>query len=163
METSLVVANSGTELVAVQDMLQLVTFILGDEEYCVDVLKVREIIRIPDITRVPNTQFYVEGVINLRGKVIPVIALRKRFGLEEQQHDARTRIIVMELDGELIGFLVDAVSEVIRVLPDDIQPPPAVAVSDDQQECMAGVIHRDERLIIVLDLEKIATPDAFVA
>jgi len=163
METSLVVTTGGKELVASQDMLQLVTFTLGDEEYCVDVLMVREIIRIPDITRVPNTQFYVEGVINLRGKVIPVIALRKRFGLDEMEYDGRTRIIVMEIDGDLIGFLVDAVSEVIRVFPDEIQPPPAVAASGDQQECMSGVIQRDERLIIVLDLGKIATPDAFVA
>lgn len=163
METSLVVASGGREVVSAEEMLQLVTFTLGDEEYCVNVLLVREIIRIPDITRVPNTQFYVEGVINLRGKVIPVINLRKRFGLDEMEYDGRTRIIVMELEGDLIGFLVDAVSEVIRVLPDEIQPPPSVAVSGEQQECMAGVIQRDERLIILLDLEKIATPDAFVA
>lgn len=163
METALVVSSGKNETVAAQEMLQLVTFTLGDEEYCVDVLKVREIIRIPGVTRVPNTQFYVEGVINLRGKVIPVLTLRRRFGLEDQPHDGRSRIIVMELDGELVGFLVDAVSEVIRVFPDEIQPPPSVAASGDQQECMAGVIQRDERLIIVLDLEKIATPDAFVA
>lgn len=162
MESALVVAQ-GHAVAQMQAMLQLVTFVLGDEEYCVDVLKVREIIRLPEVTRVPNTQHYVEGVINLRGKVIPVMSMRRRFGLGEQEYDSRTRIMVMELDGELMGFLVDAVSEVIRVMPDEIKPPPSIVSSGVDQECMAGVINQEERLLILLELGKIATPDAFVA
>lgn len=152
METALVLrANE-----VVQEMLQLVTFLLGEEEYGVDVLKVREIIRVPEITRVPNTPHYVDGVINLRGKVIPVMSMRKRFGLDLQDFDTRTRVIVMEFADELMGFLVDAVSEVIRISPDEIQPPPAAVSSGVDQACMAGVINQADRLIILLELGQIA-------
>jgi len=152
MESALVVkANE-----IIPEMIQLVTFMLGEEEYGVNVLSVREIIRLPEITRVPNTPHYVEGVINLRGKVIPVMSMRKRFGLDMQDFDSRTRVIVMEFADELMGFLVDAVSEVIRISPDEIQPPPAAVSSGLDQECMAGVINQSERLIILLELEKIS-------
>src|SRR3954462_13202452 len=97
------------------ELIQLVTFNLDQEEYGVDVLKVREIIRMPVVTRVPNTPHYVEGVINLRGKVIPIISMRKKFGLLVVENDKQTRIMVMDVDGELMGFIVDAVSEVIRI------------------------------------------------
>lgn len=140
----------------VPEMIQLVTFMLGEEEYGVNVLQVREIIRVPDITRVPNTSHYVEGVINLRGKVIPVMSMRKRFGLGLEEFDSRTRVIVMEFADELMGFLVDAVSEVIRISPGEIQPPPAAVTSGIDQECMGGVINLADRLIIVLELDKIA-------
>jgi purine-binding chemotaxis protein CheW len=152
MESALVVKTNEI----VPEMIQLVTFLLGEEEYGVNVLNVREIIRLPEITRVPNTPHYVEGVINLRGKVIPVMSMRKRFGLELQDFDSRTRVIVMEFADELMGFLVDAVSEVIRISPDEIQPPPAAVSSGVDQDCMAGVINQAERLIILLELEKIS-------
>jgi purine-binding chemotaxis protein CheW len=152
MESALVVKTNEI----VPEMIQLVTFLLGEEEYGVNVLNVREIIRLPEITRVPNTPHYVEGVINLRGKVIPVMSMRKRFGLDLQEFDNRTRVIVMEFTDELMGFLVDAVSEVIRISPDEIQPPPAAVSSGVDQACMAGVINQAERLIILLELEKIS-------
>ena len=104
------------------ELIQLVSFNLDQEEYGVDVLKVREIIRMPTVTRVPNTPHYVEGVINLRGKVIPIISMRKKFGLLEVENDKQTRIMVMDVDGELMGFIVDAVSEVIRISGSEIQP-----------------------------------------
>lgn len=136
------------------ELIQLVSFNLDEEEYGVDVLKVREIIRMPSITRVPNTPHYVEGVINLRGKVIPIISMRKKFGLMEAEHDKRTRIMVMDVDGELMGFIVDAVSEVIRISANEIQPPPAVVTTGIDQECLSGVINQAERLLVLLDLEK---------
>jgi purine-binding chemotaxis protein CheW len=139
------------------DLIQLVSFTLGDEEFGVHVLKVREIIRMPEVTRVPNTPSYVEGVINLRGKVIPVMSMRKRFGLEELASDNRTRIMVMDVDGELMGFIVDAVSEVIRISQEEIQPPPAVVSSGVDHECLSGVISQSERLLVLLDLEKISS------
>jgi len=92
------------------ELIQLVSFNLDQEEYGVDVLKVREIIRMPIVTRVPNTPNYVEGVINLRGKVVPIICMRKKFGLSEAENDKQTRIMVMDMEGELMGFIVDAVS-----------------------------------------------------
>ncbi|OGT99953.1 MAG: chemotaxis protein CheW [Geobacteraceae bacterium GWC2_48_7] len=136
------------------DLIQLVSFNLDQEEYGVDVLKVREIIRMPVVTRVPNTPHYVEGVINLRGKVIPIISMRKRFGLMEVDSDKQTRIMVMDVEGELMGFIVDAVSEVIRISGSEIQPSPAVVASGLDQECIAGVINQAERLLVLLDLEK---------
>lgn len=141
------------------ELIQLVSFKLEEEEYGVNVLKVREIIRMPAITRVPNTPHYIEGVINLRGKVIPIISMRKRFGLPEGDVSSQTRIMVMDMDGELMGFVVDAVSEVIRISESEIQPPPAVVNSAVEQECLSGVINQTERLLFFLDLEKLITQD----
>lgn len=140
-------------------LLQLVSFNLDHEEYGINVLKVREIIRMLNVTRVPNTPYYVEGVINLRGKVIPIISLRKKFNLTEADHDKRTRIMVMEVGGELMGFIVDEVSEVLRISEKEIQPPPPVVASNIDQECMAGVINQAERLLVLLNLEKMFSLD----
>lgn len=141
------------------ELIQLVSFKLDEEEYGVDVLKVREIIRLPGITRVPNTPNYVEGVINLRGKVIPIMSIRRRFGLGEVENDKSTRIMVMDVDGELMGFIVDSVSEVIRISEQEIQPPPPVATSGIDQECMSGVVNQPDRLLVLLDLEKISSKE----
>jgi len=141
------------------DLIQLVSFNLEKEEYGINVLAVREIIRMIGITRVPNTPNYVEGVINLRGKVVPIISLRRKFDLAEAEYDKRTRIMVMEVLGEMMGFIVDEVSEVIRISEKDIQPPPAVVASGIEQECMAGVINQAERLLVLLDLERMFTAD----
>ena len=95
--------NGGNELI------QLVSFNLDQEEYGVEVLKVREIIRMNTITHMPNTPHYVEGIINLRGKVIPIISMRKKFGLNLTDNNSHTRIMIMDIGGELMGFIVDAV------------------------------------------------------
>ncbi len=155
MEAALAVAKEevGGELI------QLVSFSLDDEEFGVEVLKVREIIRVPCVTRVPNTPPYVEGVINLRGKVIPIMSIRKRFGIRAAENDKRTRIIVMDVDDELMGFIVDSVSEVIRVSEKEIQPPPTAVTSGIDHECMSGVINQAERLLVLLELEKISSQD----
>jgi purine-binding chemotaxis protein CheW len=137
------------------ELIQLVSFNLDQEEYGVYVLKVREIIRMSNVTRVPNTPYYVEGVINLRGKVIPIISLRKKFSLPEVENDKQTRIIVMDVDGELMGFIVDAVSEVIRISSGEIQPPPAVVNGGMEQEYLSGVINRADRLLVLLELERV--------
>lgn len=141
------------------ELIQLVSFMLGEEEFGVDVLKVREIIRMPEITRVPNTPHYVEGVINLRGKVIPVMSMRNRFGLEQRECDKQTRIMVMEVDSELMGFIVDSVSEVIRISEQEIQPPPAVVATGVDHECLSGIISQRERLLVLLDLEKVSSKE----
>lgn len=141
------------------ELIQLVSFNLDKEEYGVDVLKVREIIRMPIVTRVPNTPHYVEGVINLRGKVIPIISMRKKFGLMEAENDKQTRIMVMDVEGELMGFIVDAVSEVIRISGSEIQPSPTVVSGGIDQECIAGVINQAERLLVLLKLEMMFSGD----
>ena len=156
MNNALVPVNAGESR---SELIQLVSFNLDQEEYGVDVLKVREIIRMPTVTRVPNTPHYVDGVINLRGKVIPIISMRKKFGLMEAENDKQTRIMVMDVDGELMGFIVDAVSEVIRISGSEIQPSPAVVASAIDQECIAGVINQAERLLVLLDLEKMFSLD----
>jgi purine-binding chemotaxis protein CheW len=140
---------------SIEERMQLVSFILDKEEYGVEVLKVREIIRMPNITRVPNTPHYVEGVINLRGKVIPIISLRKRFCLDVSENDNRTRIMVMDMTNELTGFIVDSVAEVIRITSGEIQPAPPVAAGSVDQEYLSGVINREDRLLVLLDLERL--------
>ncbi len=136
------------------NLLQLVSFNIGDEEFAVDILRVQEIIRIVEITKVPKSPPFVEGVINLRGKVIPIIDLRKRFNLEERKTTKETRIIVVDIDGKVIGLIVDSVSEVLRLPSDTIEPPPPI-VAGIESEYIKGVGKLDDRLLILLDLNKI--------
>ncbi len=137
-------------------LIQLVTFKIAEEEFGVDILKVQEIIRMMPITKVPNAPAFVEGVINLRGKVIPVIDMRKRFGMQAAPHDSQTRIKVMDLAGQIVGFVVDAVCEVLRIKESTVEPPPAV-VAGIGSEYMRGVGKLEDRLLILLDLDKLLT------
>ena len=134
------------------ELLQLVTFNIAEEEFGVDILSVQEIIRLMQITTVPRAPACIEGVINLRGKVIPVIDLRKRFNLSAIERDSRTRIIVMEFGAKIVGFLVDAVSEVLRIPASTVEQAPAV-VSGVGSEYIKGVGKLDDRLLILLDLD----------
>jgi purine-binding chemotaxis protein CheW len=136
------------------ELMQLVTFSIGEEEFGVDILKVQEIIRMMEITKVPRAPDFVEGVINLRGKVIPIIDLRKRFGLVSKGHDKDTRIIVIEISNMIVGFVVDSVSEVLRIPSSTVEPPPPV-VSGSQSEYISGVGKLEDRLLILLDLDKL--------
>ena len=137
------------------ELLQLVSFHLGAEEYGIEILSVQEIIRMMDLTRVPNSPGFVEGVINLRGKVIPVIGMRKRFGLAAMEHTAQTRIIVVEVDGTVVGFVVDSVNEVLRIPADTVEPPPRLAKVD--REMVKGVGKLENRLLLLLDVQKLLT------
>lgn len=137
-----------------EELLQLVTFSIGEEEFGVEILKVQEIIRMLEITRVPKAPDFVEGVINLRGKVIPVIDLRLRFGLQAKDHDKKTRIIVIEINHMIVGFVVDSVSEVLRIPAGTIEPPPPV-ISGLDSEYISGVGKLDDRLLIMLDLNRL--------
>jgi purine-binding chemotaxis protein CheW len=145
------IKNSSKE--ASHELTQLVSFHLDNEEYGVEVLKVREIIRMVNITHMPNTPQYVEGIINLRGKVIPIISMRKRFGLMDMESNNQTRVIIMDVGGELLGFTVDSVSEVIRVSASEIQPAPSVASGGIGQEYIEGVINHADRLLVLLNLD----------
>jgi purine-binding chemotaxis protein CheW len=136
-----------------RELLQLVSFHIGGEEFGLDILRVQEIIRVQQLTRVPNSPDFVDGVINLRGKVIPVVALRKRFGLEELAHDKQTRIVVIEVKGTVLGFIVDSVSEVLRIPADTVEPPPRLGKVE--REYVSGVGKLDNRLLILLDVDRL--------
>lgn len=138
------------------DILQLVTFLIGNEEFGVDILFVQEINRMLPITRVPNAPDFVEGVVNLRGRVIPVIDLRSKLGLKRKEHDKNTRIIVIEVHSNTIGFIVDAVSEVIRI-PASITEAPPEMVMGVNAEFIKAVGKLEERLLILIDLDKIVS------
>ena len=136
-----------------RDLFQLVTFHVGGEEFGLDILRVQEIIRIQAFTRVPNSPAFVDGVINLRGKVIPVIALRKRLGLQGLAHDKQTRIVVTEIKGTVLGLIVDSVSSVLRIPADTVEPPPRLG--SVEREYVSGVGKLDDRLIILLDVDRL--------
>jgi len=140
-------------------ILQLVTFKLENEEFGVDILKVQEINKMMNITKIPNAPSFIEGVINLRGKIIPIIDLRKRLGFHNRVYDKSTRIIVVELDGLVLGFIVDSVSEVLRIPGNTIEPPPSI-VSGIESDYIEGVGKLNDRLLILLELKKIfASPE----
>ena len=134
--------------------LQLVSFNVGSEEFGVDILQVHEINRMIEITRVPKAPKFVEGVINLRGKIIPIIDLRKRFGMEEKEKDKDTRIVVVEINEQTIGFVVDSVSEVIRMPLANIEDAPELVTGIDA-DYIQGVGKLEKTLLILLDLEKV--------
>ncbi len=140
-------------------ILQLVTFKLENEEFGVDILKVQEINKMMNITKIPNAPTFIEGVINLRGKIIPIIDLRKRLGFLNRVYDKSTRIIVVELDGLVLGFIVDSVSEVLRIPGNTIEPPPSI-VAGIESDYIEGVGKLNDRLLILLELKKIfASPE----
>ena len=133
---------------------QLVSFHLADESYGIEITKVREIILMGEITRIPHTPDYVKGLINLRSTVIPVIDLRIRFALPEAELTGESRIMVINVRGKTIGIIVDAVSEVLRITNDQIaSPPPTVAGLG--REYLTGLVKLEERLLILLDIDKI--------
>lgn len=142
------------------ELLQLVSFMVGDEEFAIPILSVQEINRMMQITRVPQSPPFVEGVINLRGKIIPVMDLRKRFGLSALENSSDSRIIVVEVEvpgtaqTRVIGFTVDRVNEVLRISESIVEPPPSMVAGADS-DYVQGVGKLDDRLLILLSLSKL--------
>lgn len=134
--------------------IQVVGFRIGNETFGVRISLVREIVRLPEITAVPNAPDYIEGVINLRGKIIPVMDLRKKFGQTDIQRDKKNRILVVELDGKLVGLIVNAASEVLKIPPSEIEPP-ATMLREGETSFVTGVGKLHGRLVILLDLQKL--------
>ena len=134
---------------------QLVTFLLGEDEFGTDIMDVKEIIRVPDITKVPNSPSYVEGACNLRGNVLPIIDGRTRFNLERKTNDENSRVLVIDVDGRATGVIVDKVSEVMRVFTDRIEETPQIVKNVDS-DYLNGVVKLDNgnRLIMLLDVVK---------
>lgn len=149
---------------------QVVVFKLGDrDEYCIDISKVREIVRVQDITSLPGAGKYMEGIVNLRGQIVPVINIQRKFaspvadaaGKGEgvtARDDVQRRMIVVTMEEKHIGILVSAVSEILRVDEDNIEDAPAIVKSSSANDFISGVAKVGERLIVILDLEKIFSP-----
>lgn len=137
--------------------LQLVTFEVAGEEYAVDILTVQEINRMMPLTRVPQSPPQVEGVINLRGRIIPVLDLRTRFGIAKGDQTEHSRIIVVQIHGRVLGFIVDRVHEVLRIPSSIVEPAPEMICSIDS-EFVQGVGKLEDRLLILLDLAKLFDP-----
>lgn len=135
--------------------LHLVTFSLLGEVFGLPILDVREIIRMTEITPVPQAPDFVKGVINLRGQILPVVDLRKRFGIDPKDNDEHTRIVVVELTNSAVGLIVDSVSEVLRIPADVVAPPPSLVAGSIGAEYIKGIGHYDERMIILIELRKV--------
>ena len=140
---------------------QLVSFRIGEEEFGVDILMVQEIIRLPNITPIPNAPGFILGMINLRGKIIPVIDLRQRLRIQggsRSESDRRSRILIVEMFTHVTGFIVDSVSEVMKVADAEIEPTPHLVASSINAEYIQGVIKLPNRLIMLLDFSRILNP-----
>jgi purine-binding chemotaxis protein CheW len=134
--------------------LQLVGFRVGKETYAVPIRSVHEIVRVPEITAVPDAPEHVEGVINLRGKIIPVIDLRKRLGEAKTAPSRQNRVLVIEHQGRLAGLIVDAASEVLKLSSEQVEPPPSV-FQEGTLQCVTGVGKYQGRLIVLLDIARL--------
>ena len=141
---------------------QLVVFVLAKEEFACNIEDVREVLKMIRVTPLPRSLDFVEGVINLRGEVIPVIDLRKRFGLPAVDRTEESRIIIVEVEERMVGLTVDSVSEVIRLSNKQIQEAPN-QVAGEQTNLIMGVGKIDDRMLIILNLERILTSEEQIA
>lgn len=146
-------AATMVEPAAREAWIKVVTFFLGQEEYALPVTLVREINRVGEITRVPNSPQYIRGIDNLRGKVIPIIELKQKLGLGPTELRRTSRTVVVESGPRLLGLLVDRVNQVISLAVDQIQDPPQEAVRD--RNCIMGVVNFQDRMLLLLDLNKV--------
>lgn len=151
-------ARTKVEQNASDELNQLVVFKLGKEEFGVFINQVQEIVRFLPITPLPRVAAFVEGIVNLRGNIVPLIALRKKFNMEVGEQTKDTRIIVVNVEGTMIGMIVDSVSEVLRIAKNSIEPPPPL-VSNVDSEFIQGVLNINKRLIILLELKRIITKE----
>jgi purine-binding chemotaxis protein CheW len=153
-----------TTLDTVTDEVQLVCFRLNQEEYAFNIMQVQEIIRLRDVTSVPNTKEYVEGIINLRGAIVPIVDMRRRFGLNQEDRTEQNRIVISHINGMIIGFIVDAVSEVLRISRRSVEPPPE-AISGVQSQFIDGVgkLNEGQRMLIMVNLDSLMSDYARAA
>jgi len=137
---------------------EFLTFSVGSEEFCIDILKVREIRGYSGVTKLPNSPADVPGVINLRGVIVPLVDLRVRFGLESPVYDGTTIVIVLSIDARVIGIVVDGVSEVVAFGDEEIKPPPGIKFVSESS--ITGMAILDERMIMVIDIDRMLSWDA---
>lgn len=138
-----------------QENVQLVSFVLGEEYFGVNILLVQEIITVPEITRIPNAPSFIEGMINLRGRLLPVVDLRKRLHVGKEFFDSKTRILVIQIEGKITGFLVDSVEAVMSVPGKSIEAAPEIVTIGIETQYITGVSKLDDRMIILLDFKRL--------
>jgi len=151
-----VVEREEQRVVSDEDERQFLTFMLGDEYYGVNILKVQEIKGYTDVTRIPNTPDYIKGVLNLRGTIVPIVNLRMKFGMEQIDHTAITVIVVVEVKGRVMGMIVDTVSDVLTLPAKEIKPPPSLGTKVDTS-FIDGIGTSEERLVTLLDIDRVLT------
>lgn len=162
-------AETTYELERIEDdeddgLIQLVGFGIGAERFGVDILTVQEIIRSTEVTPVPNSPSFVEGVINLRGDIIPVIDLRKRLSLYLESNDIEKNwVLILRIGNRVVGFIVDNVSEVLKLAEDDIDPPPNIVIAGLENQYIRGVCEIDNKLLIILDFESVLFNEEYYA
>lgn len=154
--------NAASESSSAGAFTQVVSFRLANEDFGVDIMRAQEIIMVPRIARLPEVPDYIRGLINLRGRVIPVVDLRRRFGFPANEADEQTRIIVVNVESRTIGIVVDAVTEVLRIAPEQMEPPPTGSAGIGP-EYIRGIIKRNDKLIITLRLEEILSATSLSA
>jgi purine-binding chemotaxis protein CheW len=137
--------------------LQIVGLKINGETFGIPISHVREIVRVPQITMVPHAPEIVEGVMNLRGRIVPIVDLRKRFGEKDIQPNKRNRIVIIEMDERLVGLTVNAASEVLKIPPAQVEPPQTI-FPDNSADYVSGIAKLNERLVILIDLHKILRP-----
>ena len=146
----------------IEKEIQLVVFMLDDEEFACNISDVREVLKMVKVTPLPQSLKFIEGVINLRGEVIPIIDLRKRFNLPEVDYSERSRIIIVEVGANQVGLIVDEVSEVLRLSSSQVQASPS-GISGGDSELIVGVGKLEQRLLIILNLEYILSSEEQLA
>lgn len=137
-----------------QEIVQLATFYVGAEEYAIDIMSIKEIINPLRITPVPKAPAFIEGVVELRGAILPVVDLRKRFDLPVTPTHRATKYIIVAIEGRIVGLIVDRVSKFLRVTRGDVRPPPAL-VEGEGASFFTGVCHQGGRILMVLDIDRI--------
>lgn len=153
------IEQESEEYISEDNIIQVVSFsLLNDVEYGIDILSIHEILKVIDIARLPNTPSFIKGVINLRGNVIPVVNVRKRFGYKESKITDESRIVVVGVQGKLIGLMVDMVFQVFRIPLKDIDSPSEL-IDGVSAEFIQGVARMKDRLIVILKLDNILFPE----
>jgi len=143
-----------------EDVRQFVAFRLGQEDYAIDILNVQEIIRFEEVTWLPRKPAYVLGIINLRGEILPIISMRTKFALKSIAADRHTRILILKISGKLIGFVVDAMHQVLDILPTEIDREPDVLNSDRKMiQYVEAIATHQSKIYIILNVEKILSKD----
>ncbi len=141
---------------------QVVTFSVDVEEYGIEILKVQEVVRLPDITKLPRAPHFIKGIIDLRGTVIPIIDLREKFGLMSKEYKSNTRVIIIEVEEKKIGMIVDNVSQVISTPESNILPPPSSMSKSNSERYIDGVVKIDKHFIILLNIDHIFSTEEVI-
>lgn len=136
------------------EIVQLATFTVGGERYALDIMRIKEIVNPLRITPVPRAPAFIEGVVELRGAILPVVDLRKRFDLEATPPTRSTKFMIVGIDGRIVGLVVDGVGEVLRIPRSDLRPTPAM-IAQETASCFTGCCHHDGRIIMLLDIDRI--------